>query len=401
MFTNDHATRAEICSPRSVDATTGPPARSGSGQVSVSIRNLYKEFRRRNGEQVLAIDNVSVDIMAGELLILLGPSGCGKTTLLRCIAGLEQPDSGRIEINGVCVFDSQSGIAVPTEHRDISMMFQSYALWPHMTAYENVEYAVRSRGRSREVAAERVTAVLEQIRIPELRDQYPGQMSGGQQQRVALARSLAVDPQVILFDEPLSNVDAKLRDQLRLELALMQRRLQFSGVYVTHDQIEALQLADRVAVMGGGRIRQIGPPREVYGTPDSKYVATFVGQANELPGTVVSVESAVMGYEVAVETSLGIVHGISASKLQAGDAVAVIIRPENIKITSDVQGKSENQWLACLEATIFSGTYSEYRLAVGETDLYAWSAETDMVSEEGKVSILIAPRHVLIFPEEP
>lgn len=371
-----------------------------TSKVSVSIRNLRKEFRRRSGDRVIAIDNVSLDIIAGQLVVLLGPSGCGKTTLLRCIAGLEQPDSGRIEISGRCVFDSEQGISLPTERRDISMMFQSYALWPHMTAYENIDYAVRSRGRNRAYAEERCTKTLAQIRISELRNSYPSQMSGGQQQRVALARALAVEPQVILFDEPLSNVDAKLRDQLRLELALMQRRLHFSGVYVTHDQIEALQLADLVAVMGGGRIHQLGTPKQVYNTPVSKYVATFIGQANELDGTVLDAGSGHDGAELLVRTAMGDVRcKLGAGTCAKGDAVSLIVRPENVQV-SETATDAANCWRARIEATIFSGVYSDYRLAVGDAVIVAWTAQRDLVSEQSEVFITIDPGQALAFPRE-
>lgn len=369
--------------------------------VSVSIRNLRKEFRRRSGDRVVAIDNVSLDIKAGQLVVLLGPSGCGKTTLLRCIAGLEQPDSGRIEISGRCVFDSEEGISLPTERRDISMMFQSYALWPHMTAFENIEYAVRSRGRNRAYAEERCTLTLEQIRISELRNSYPSQMSGGQQQRVALARALAVEPQVILFDEPLSNVDAKLRDQLRLELALMQRRLHFSGVYVTHDQIEALQLADLVAVMGRGRIHQLGTPKQVYNAPTSKYVATFIGQANDLPANVLDAGTGTTGADILVRCAIGDVRcRLGAGTCKAGDTVSLVVRPENVQVSEAPTPDFANCWKAAIEATIFSGVYSDYRIAAGDTTLVAWTAQRDLLSDDKDVFITIDPDQALAFPQE-
>jgi len=369
-----------------------------TSRVSVSIRNLRKEFRRRNGDRVIAIDNVSLDIMTGQLVVLLGPSGCGKTTLLRCIAGLEQPDSGRIEISGRCVFDSENGISMPAERRDISMMFQSYALWPHMTAFENIEYAVRSRGKTRAYAEERCIKTLDQIRISELRNSYPSQMSGGQQQRVALARALAVEPQVILFDEPLSNVDAKLRDQLRLELALMQRRLHFSGVYVTHDQIEALQLADLVAVMGGGRVHQLGSPKQIYNSPVSKYVATFIGQANELSGTVTDAGDGSEGAEQTVRTTMGELRcRLAAGTCVKGDEVSVIVRPENVQV-STAPTNSGNCWRAKIDATIFSGVYSDYRLTVGDAVIVAWTSQRNLLADHAEVFVTIDPRQALAFP---
>jgi iron(III) transport system ATP-binding protein len=370
--------------------------------VSVSITNLRKEFRRRGGERVVAVDDVSLEIQAGSLVILLGPSGCGKTTLLRCIAGLEYPDSGRIEISGQCVYDSQRGIALPPERRDISMMFQSYALWPHMTAYQNVEYAVRSRGKSRSVARERSLQALDQVRIAELRDQYPGQMSGGQQQRVALARSLAVDPQVVLFDEPLSNVDAKVRYQLRRELVLMQRQLNFAGVYVTHDQVEALQMADLVAVMREGRIQQLGTPKEVYRLPATRYVATFIGQANTLEGDVTDV-SRRPDHDTAlvVKTSLGPIRAVGPfGDQRAGDRVSVIIRPEDLAISEARPSDAPNAWEATVEVAMFSGGYSEYRISVGGTPLQVWSAQRDMFEEAQPVFLSADPAHIHVLARD-
>jgi iron(III) transport system ATP-binding protein len=370
--------------------------------ISVSITNLRKEFRRRGGERVVAVDDVSLEIQAGLLVILLGPSGCGKTTLLRCIAGLEYPDSGRIEISGQCVYDSARGIALPPERRDISMMFQSYALWPHMTAYQNVEYAVRSRGKSREVARERSLQALDQVRIAELRDQYPGQMSGGQQQRVALARSLAVDPQVVLFDEPLSNVDAKVRYQLRRELVLMQRQLNFAGVYVTHDQVEALQMADLVAVMRDGRIQQLGTPKEVYRFPTTRYVATFVGQANELEGQVSEVRrSDGQETQLVVQTTLGSLRAVGPyGDHRPGDRVSVIIRPEDLAIFQGRPAAAANAWAATVEVAMFSGGYSEYRITAKGTPLQVWSAQRDMFEEGQQVFLFAEPTHIHVLARD-
>ena len=250
----------------------------------VSVRELAKVFRREDGSHARAIDGVSLDVAPGEFVVLLGPSGCGKTTLLRSIAGLEQPDAGTIAIRGNTVFDADAGIDMPPERRRLSMIFQSYALWPHMTAFQNVAYPLQNRRLKRREIAERVGRVFELVGIPELQRSYPGQMSGGQQQRVALARALAGDADLILFDEPLSNVDAKVREQLRVELLSMQRELGFAAIYVTHDQAEAMELAHTVAVMREGQVAQSGPPQEIYLEPASRYVADFVGSSNELRG---------------------------------------------------------------------------------------------------------------------
>jgi iron(III) transport system ATP-binding protein len=382
-------------------STTSAATQLSAGRdVTVQVWNLKKEFRRLGGEQVTAVDDVSISISPGQLVVLLGPSGCGKTTLLRCIAGLEHPDAGRIEINRKCVFDSDEGIRLAPEHRAVSMMFQSYALWPHMTAYRNVEYAVRSRGYLKDVDA-RVTRALGQVGIPQLRDQYPSQMSGGQQQRVALARSLAIDPPVVLFDEPLSNVDAKVRDQLRQELVSMQRTIRFAGVYVTHDQLEAMQLADRLAVMDNGRIVQIDTPIQVYRHPVSRYVACFVGQANELRGTVTGSVDGTDRVELA--TALGSLQAVSAqaSALPKGASAHVIIRPEDLKLTvGNARANEGNLWRGAIQAVMFSGAHVEYRVRVGTHQLHVRSDTNRALLREGdEVSITFDPAVVYVFPD--
>jgi iron(III) transport system ATP-binding protein len=369
-------------------------------KVTVQAWNLRKTFRRRGGEEVTAVNDVSLEITPGHLVVLLGPSGCGKTTLLRCIAGLEHPDSGRIEINGKCVFDSDERIRLAPEHRAVSMMFQSYALWPHMTAFKNVEYAVRSRGFTKDVEA-RVMRALTQVGIPSLRDQYPAQMSGGQQQRVALARSLAVDPPVVLFDEPLSNVDAKVRDQLRQELVSMQRTIRFAGVYVTHDQLEAMQLADRLAVMNNGSIVQLDSPIEVYRNPVSRYVACFVGQANDMEATVTSVHG---DSRIELATPLGTIMAEEASrgaKLAAGSGARVIVRPEDFKLSATCGGGDVNAWRGIIRAAMFSGAHVEYRLEVGGRQLHVRSESNRTLLREGQeVAVAVDPSAVYVFPDE-
>ncbi|MBN8478642.1 MAG: ABC transporter ATP-binding protein [Burkholderiales bacterium] len=365
----------------------------------VRVWNLKKGFQRRGGEHVTAVNDVSLTIAPGKLVVLLGPSGCGKTTLLRCIAGLEHPDAGRIEINGKCVFDSDEGIRLAPEHRAVSMMFQSYALWPHMTAYRNVEYAVRSRGHARDADA-RVTRALTQVGIPQLRDQFPAQMSGGQQQRVALARSLAVDPPVVLFDEPLSNVDAKVRDQLRQELVAMQRTVRFAGVYVTHDQLEAMQLADRMAIMNNGSIVQLDTPMGVYRNPVSRYVACFVGQANELDASVTAARAD--GRELDLDTPLGpmVAAHERVWNPAVGARVRIIVRPEDLKPVSGAPPAGHNVLRGSVQVVMFSGAHVEYRIRVGTQLLHARSDNRGLLAEGDEVTLAFEPAAVYVFPED-
>jgi len=373
-------------------------AKEDADGVMVQVWNLKKGFRRLGGEYVTAVNDVNLSISPGKLVVLLGPSGCGKTTLLRCIAGLEHPDAGRIEINGKCVFDSYEGIRLAPEHRAVSMMFQSYALWPHMTAYKNVEYAARSRGFSKDVDA-RVTKALRQVGIPQLGDQYPSQMSGGQQQRVALARSLAVEPPVVLFDEPLSNVDAKVRDQLRQELVAMQRAVRFAGVYVTHDQLEAMQLADRMAVMDNGSILQLDTPIEIYRNPISRYVACFVGQANDLEATVQTTNFDPS--ELVLDTSFGplVTTGGRLSGVAAKSKVRVILRPEDIKLITGEAPSGRNVWRGTIQTVMFSGAHVEYRVRIGEQQLHVRSDARELLREGDMVSVAVDPALVYLFPD--
>ena len=246
----------------------------------LKVERLVKRYPGR--EQVLAVDRVDVEVQAGELLVLLGPSGCGKTTLLRCVAGLEEAQEGRILLEGQPVFDAASGLNQPTHLRDIGMVFQNYSLWPHMTVQANVEYPLRARGITRDARARRAAEVLEVVQCGHLADRIPAMLSGGQQQRIALARALAPRPKIMLLDEPLSNLDALLRVELRAHLRAIHRELGFTGIYVTHDQLEAFNLGTRVAVMNAGRIEQLDSANQVYERPATEYVARFLGIRNSL-----------------------------------------------------------------------------------------------------------------------
>ena len=235
---------------------------------------------------VIAVANVSFDIAPGEMVTLLGPSGCGKTTTLRAVAGLETPSGGTIRLNGETVYSANERRAVPAEKRGVSMVFQSYAIWPHMTVFENVAYGLRVRRLPQAEVRQNVQRVLEMVQMQDFADRPASKLSGGQQQRVAVARAIAFSPSVVLFDEPLSNLDAKLRAEMRVELRELQRRLDITSLYVTHDQEEALAISDRVIVMNGGRIEQIGTPEDIYNRPRTRFAADFVGSANLIAGEV-------------------------------------------------------------------------------------------------------------------
>lgn len=291
-----------------------------SQPVEVEVRGLYRRFR-----DMVAVHDLSLLIQRGEFFTFLGPSGCGKTTTLRMIAGLLEPDAGEIR------FDGRDMTRVPSWHRNIGMVFQNYALWPHMTVFENVAFGLVERRTPRGEIAGRVEEALRLVGLEGLGNRLPSQLSGGQQQRVALARAVVVEPALLLLDEPLSNLDAKLRVQMRNELVKLQRQLGITTIYVTHDQEEALMLSTRVAVMHRGHLMQIGSPQDVYERPTDPFVADFLGGANFLPGAV----RAVSGEEIAVVLEGGEVLQASASRnagFAAGERVTVCLRPEVLEL---------------------------------------------------------------------
>src|SRR5918999_1560496 len=238
--------------------------------------------------KVVAVDSVTFTVGDKEFFSLLGPSGCGKSTVLRCVAGLEEPTGGEIDIGAARMNSTAEGINVPTEHRPIGMVFQNYAVWPHMTVGENVAYPLKLKKLTKQVIEAKLATALRMVGLERLADRYPSQLSGGEQQRVALARALIKEPEVLLLDEPLSNLDAKLREQMRFELKDLKRRTAIPILYVTHDQAEALAMSDRLAVMNAGRIMQVGAPAAIYAHPADRFVADFIGIMNFLPGRILS-----------------------------------------------------------------------------------------------------------------
>src|SRR5947199_265580 len=273
--------------------------RSRRGRV-LSVRSLSSEYPGERGRAVRAAQDVAFEVPAGKLFTLLGPSGCGKTTTLRSIAGLERPVDGEVAVGGDVVYSSQRGIFVPPNRRGLGMVFQSYATWPHMTVFENEAFPLRvSKKRfSRQEIQERVSRVLKVVALEEMADREATKLSGGQQQRLALARALVMEPRLLLLDEPLSNLDAKLRERMPFELKRLQPDLRITTVYVTHDQTEALALSHAIAVMNRGRIEQIGTPREIYERPVNQFVADFVGTTNFLDATVAGADGAAGFYRV-------------------------------------------------------------------------------------------------------
>ena len=327
----------------------GPAGASGS----IEVKGLRKIFASNKGDaEVVAIDSIDLSIADGEFICLLGPSGCGKTTTLRCIAGLETADSGLIQIGSEVVFDSSTGKRMPTERRGLGMVFQSYAIWPHMTVAQNVGYPLRSgvaKGMfSKAEIAVRLETILDAVDCGRLGDRYPNELSGGQQQRVALARALVYEPRVLLFDEPLSNLDAKLRERMRFELRTIGSRIGFTGIYVTHDQEEALTLADRIAVMESGRIRQLGTPEEIYDTPADGFVADFIGAANVLPVERLTGDSR-------AKTRAGeFTFGHRSQKVLADDDLQLVVRPEHL-MPAPEESESVNIIVGSVMARGFSG----------------------------------------------
>lgn len=360
----------------------------------IRVVDLVKSYRRHSdGGTVVPVDHVTMDVAVNEMLVLLGPSGCGKTTLLRCVAGLERPDSGEIYINDELVYSSRQNVFLPPNKRAVSMVFQSYALWPHMTLFENVAYPLRARGVAGSAIPDRVMRALSVVGLESLAQQYPGQISGGQQQRVALARAVVPETGVVLFDEPLSNVDAKVREQLRLEIRNMQRALEFSALYVTHDQNEAMAVADRIAVLGDGVVEQIGSSETIYDLPNSLYVGTFIGGANTIKGTVCNAGSAQYG----IKSALGeiSIDGTSEVMSDGQDFVAesdviVLVRPERIQISTQ-RPDLPNTFECTVDTRIFLGSHVEYFVQIAGGQRLRANVTTRETIEEGSRAWVTLP----------
>lgn len=362
----------------------------------LKVRDLTKVFQTERSP-VAACDRVSFDVEEGRFFTLLGPSGSGKTTTLRCVAGLERSDQGTIELAGVPVSAEPGGIFVPPSRRDIGMVFQSYAIWPHMTVFDNVAFPLRVGHRrfSRVEIMRRVSHALATVRLEGLGDRPATKLSGGQQQRLALARALVREPKLLLLDEPLSNLDAKLREQMRLELRQLQRELRITTVYVTHDQVEALAMSNVVAVMHNGRIMQIGRPREIYERPANRFVADFIGSTNLIPGKVTGTAG---GDLHRVETRYGPVTCLLSPDMPPGSEVLVSIRPEDIFVGDGA--RTDNSWEATVEQVFFLGECVDCRFAAGDLTLRARLHPSVRIRRGDRVWLSFHPeRSIAIRPE--
>jgi iron(III) transport system ATP-binding protein len=339
----------------------------------IRVVNLSKAYGK-----VAAVDNVSFAVRDKEFFSLLGPSGCGKSTTLRCVAGLEDPTAGDIYIADALVNSPSGNVNVPAEKRPIGMVFQNYAVWPHMSVFENVGYPLKLKKVAKARLRERVRAALQTVGLERLAERYPNQLSGGEQQRVALARALIKEPEVLLLDEPLSNLDAKLREQMRFELKELQRRSGIPILYVTHDQAEALAMSDRLAVMHAGRLMQIGTPAEIYGEPTDRFVADFIGLMNFLPCSVVARDGDMTTVELpgAVHVTVGDPGGHQGRCILA-------VRPEDI-------GLDRTGMIRCqVELRSYLGNLIDYRVRAGQETLRVQTPSTALFSEGEHLGLTI------------
>ncbi|MCE7006994.1 ABC transporter ATP-binding protein [Kibdelosporangium philippinense] len=376
------------------------------------MENLAKTFdaeqRKRRAKKgtgtnrVFAVNDISFDVREGEMFTLLGPSGCGKTTTLRSIAGLEHPDSGVIEVDGRVLFEGRDGRkphSVPANERKLGMVFQSYAIWPHMSVFNNVAFPlqVKKRGErpSKAKIVEQVHRVLATMELEELASRPATKLSGGQQQRLALARALVVEPSLLLLDEPLSNLDAKLRESLRFELKRLQRELGITSIYVTHDQTEALVLSNTVAVMKNGNIIQLGRPREIYENPNCRFVAEFIGTTNMLSGSVDSKN----GERYTVLTADGPLALDSAVDIGTNQDVVVSIRPEAVEVHLDSRaGEVPNEWKGTVVNRAFLGEAVDHVIRVGEHEIRARGNPSISIQPGTDVFVRMDPAKLTLVP---
>ena len=365
------------------------------------IQDLYKTFNR-----VVAVNRLNLEIHEGEFFTLLGSSGCGKTTTLRLVGGLEIPNGGEIHLGDRCLVSESKRLFIKPEKRDMGMVFQSYALWPHMTVFENVVYPLKLRGIKGREAEKKVAEVLELVGLAGLEERPAPALSGGQQQRVALARALVFSPKVLLLDEPLSNLDAQLREEMRRELKALQRRVHVTVVFVTHDQIEALSLSDRIAIMKMGQLEQVGSPEEVYYHPATPFVRDFLGKTFLLPGKILGVGD--QQVNVAIEQFGASPLSIQRTNLstsvnglpKVGQSVMVAIRPEQVELWAKAPEGKLNMVTANLQSTQFLGDRYEYTVALGSEIRVLVSPASRYLKAGEKIYLELKSEGITLWPRE-
>jgi iron(III) transport system ATP-binding protein len=361
-----------------------------SGQPHIEVESLEIFYGK-----VPAVRGISFNVQPGEQLTLLGPSGCGKTTTLRAVAGLEQPAAGEIRIGGTPIYSSARNVNVPAEKRGLSMVFQSYAIWPHMTVFENVAYGLRVRRTAAAEITEKVRHALDLVQMGDFAERRASQLSGGQQQRVALARAFVFQPSVLLFDEPLSNLDAKLRADMRIELRDLQHRLGITSLYVTHDLEEALAMSDRIVVMRDGLVEQTGTPDEIYSLPRSAFVADFIGSANLIRGR--NRPDLASGDLIALETADGqIIYGMAYGRPVSAE-LTFSVRTVHLQISLQQPTGKMNIWLVRVEKTVFQGDFSQVHIAWGGQRLVARCAAMEPIAPGRDVYMTVEPRRVVLL----
>ncbi|MFG3691205.1 ABC transporter ATP-binding protein [Micromonospora sp. NPDC047740] len=373
-------------------------------EISNLIKSYPGEKAKKSGSQgarVFAINNVNLQVQQGEMFTLLGPSGCGKTTTLRSIAGLEHPDSGHISVKGRTLFQAGKGartVNVAANRRGLGMVFQSYAIWPHMSVFDNVAFPLQVKPRSERPGKadieQRVHRVLEVMELRQYADRQATKLSGGQQQRLALARALVIEPELLLLDEPLSNLDAKLRESLRYELKRLQRELGITSIYVTHDQIEALSLSSNIAVMRAGEVVQLGRPRDIYENPTSKFVAEFIGSSNFIHGDVVNRT----GDNYVVDTAAGQLHLASSAEVPTGREVSVSIRPETVDLTTQRPADLQNVLEGTVGTRAFLGDAVDHLVNVGNLEIRVRSLPNLSIEAGTKVFVKLPADKLALVP---
>jgi len=360
--------------------------------ATLKVENLTKKF-----SSVVAVDNVSFEVGEGDFLSLIGPSGCGKTTTLRCIAGLEKPDGGRVLLGEKKLTSMEEGIFVPPYKRNFGMVFQSYAVWPHMTTFDNVSYPLKMEKKyNKKEIEERTNQVVKLVKLDGLQKRYPAQLSGGQQQRVSLARALVMEPEVLLYDEPLSNLDAKLREQMRYDLLELHSRLKIPALYVTHDQAEAMVLSKRIIVMNQGKFMQVGVPNEIYNRPENRFVSDFIGLTNFIKGKLKQVYGE---REALVETNMGEFR-CSISKLldtKVNREVLISVRPEKIRTSASEFSEAVNMFKGKVKNSIFVGPYYDIFFESGDVTLRIQENEFADIESGREVYIKTSPSDCMLI----